>query len=195
MLMGQLPGMAIPFVDIDATAGAQLLVQHLIASGHKRIGFITNAPLSYTSAQQRRSGYLQALQGAGIPTDPFLIKEGAYTPASGFQAMQQVLQEGSPPTAMFVASDVVALGALLAIRQAGLRVPEDIALVGFDDIPLAEYFDPPLTTIHVPAYGLGWAAGERLIRLIRGEGLDEQGILLESELIIRDSSRIALPLD
>jgi len=188
MLMGQLPDSDIPFVDINASAGAEIAVEHLIGSGHRRIAMITNAPLSYTSAQQRRCGYMEALHKANIMSDPLLIKEGDYTPASGFQVMTELLQQSPRPTAMFVASDVVAIGALLAIKNAGLQVPEDIAVVGFDDIPLAEYFDPPLTTIRLPAYGLGWAAGERLIRLIHGEGLDQKEIMVESELIVRASS-------
>ena len=85
-------------------------------------------------------------------------------------------------------SDVVAIGTMLAIKEAGLRIPKDIAVVGFDDIPLAEYYDPPLTTIRLPAFGLGWAGGERLIRLIQGEGLDHENVLLNSELIVRKSS-------
>jgi len=89
---------------------------------------------------------------------------------------------------VFVASDVVAMGALLAIKKAGLRIPADLAMVGFDDIPLAEFFDPPLTTTRLPAYGLGWAAGERLIRIIKGDGLDIAGKFLDSELIKRQST-------
>lgn len=193
MLMGQLPDSNIPFVDINASAGAEIAINHLIESSHRRIAMITNAPLSYTSAQQRRCGYMNALKKIDVMIDPLLIKEGNYTPASGFQAMTELLQQSPRPTAVFVASDVVAMGALLAIKAAGLRVPEDIAVVGFDDIPLAEYFDPPLTTIRLPAYGLGWAAGERLIRLIRGEGLDQNEIMVESELIIRSSSVKKLP--
>jgi DNA-binding LacI/PurR family transcriptional regulator len=102
--------------------------------------------------------------------------------------MTSLLKISPKISAVFVASDVVAMGAMLAIKRAGLRIPEDIAVVGFDDIPLAEYFDPPLTTVHLPAYGLGWAAGERLIRLIQGEGLNENSLLLESKLITRQSS-------
>ena len=191
MLMGQLPDTAIPFVDVDAAAGAQAAVGHLISLGHRRIGMITNAPLTYTSAQQRRTGYRQALLAAGLPFDESLIQEGNYTPSSGFEAMSELLEISPRVTAVFVASDVVAMGALLAIKRAGLRIPQDMAVAGFDDIPLAEYFDPPLTTVHLPAYGLGWAAGERLIRLIRGEGLNEHSLLLESKLIARQSSFIA----
>ncbi len=188
MLMGQLPDTDIPFVDIDTTAGAELAVDHLIERGHRRIGMITNAPLDYTSAQQRRDGYLRALKKAKLAVEKALIKEGNYTPASGFEAMKTLLQMEPLPTAVFVASDVVALGAMLAIKEAGLRIPKDIAVVGFDDIPLAEYYDPPLTTIRLPAFGLGWAGGERLIRIIQGEGLKDASLLLESKLITRQSS-------
>jgi len=188
LLMGQLPGTDIPFVDVNATDGAELAVNHLIGLGHQHIGIITNAPLNYTSAQQRRDGYLEALRKASLPIDQALIKEGNYTPASGFKAMKALLSLTPRPTAVFVASDVVAIGAMLAIKEAGLRIPKDIAIVGFDDIPFAEYYDPPLTTIRLPAFGLGWAGGDRLMRLIRGEGLDQENILLNSELIVRKSS-------
>jgi DNA-binding LacI/PurR family transcriptional regulator len=144
--------------------------------------------LDYTSAQQRRDGYAKALKKAKLPVNKALIKAGNYTPASGFEAVKALLQITPRLTAVFVASDVVAIGAILAIKEAGLRIPEDIAVVGFDDIPLAEYYDPPLTTIHLPAFGLGWAGGERLIRLIQGEGLNDSSLLLESTLITRKSS-------
>jgi LacI family transcriptional regulator len=188
MLMGQLPDTDIPFVDVDATAGAELAVNHLIECGHQCIGMITNAPLDYTSAQQRRDGYLKALRKAKLSTNKAFIKEGNYTPASGFEAMKSLLQVTPRPTAVFIASDVVAIGAILAIKEAGLRIPRDMAVVGFDDIPLAEFYDPPLTTIHLPAFGLGWAGGERLIRIIQGEGLNDASLLLESKLITRQSS-------
>ena len=188
MLMGQLPETDIPFVDINATAGAELAVSHLIEHGHQCIGMITNAPLDYTSAQQRRDGYVKALKKAKLSVNRALIKAGNYTPASGFDAMKALLQLSPRLTAVFVASDVVAIGAILAIKEAGLRIPKDIAVVGFDDIPLAEFYDPPLTTIHLPAFGLGWAGGERLIRIIQGEGLNDASLLLESTLITRQSS-------
>lgn len=188
MLMGQLPEGGIPFVDIDAVDDAACAIQHLIGLGHRRIAMITNASLEYTSAQQRRSGYLKALQEAGIDPNDSYLREGNYTPASGYEAMNELLKVSPRPTAVFVASDVVALGAMQAIKRAGLRIPEDMAVVGFDDIPLSEYYDPPLTTLRIPAYGLGWAAGERLVRLVNNENLDLEGVLLESELITRQSS-------
>jgi DNA-binding LacI/PurR family transcriptional regulator len=188
LLMGQLPGTDIPFVDVNAVTGAELAVNHLIGLGHRRIGVITNAPLDYISAQQRRDGYLKAIKSVNMPIDKALIKEGNYTPASGYEAMKSLLALTPPLTAVFVASDVVAMGAMLAIKEAGLHIPKDIAVVGFDDIPLAEYYDPPLTTIHLPAFGLGWAGGERLIRIIQGEGLNDASLLLESKLISRQST-------
>jgi LacI family transcriptional regulator len=188
MLMGQLPGSHIPFVDIDASAGAETATTHLIERGHQRIAIITNAPLSFTSAHQRLEGFARAITGVGFGVDPALIQEGNYTPASGFEAMTRLLSVSPRPTAVFVASDVVAMGVIRAIRCADLRIPQDIALVGFDDIPLAEYFDPPLTTVHLPAFGLGLAAGERLIRLIQNEGLDTEAVFMQSNLIVRESS-------
>jgi len=159
LLMGQLPNTNIPFVDVDAAAGAELAVDHLIGLGHQRIGIITNAPLNYTSAQQRRDGYLEALKKASLPSDEELIKEGNYTPASGFEAMKVLLQVTPRLTAVFVASDVVAMGAMLAIKEAGLHIPSDIAIVGFDDIPLAEYYDPPCN--HKPFFCLWARLGRR----------------------------------
>jgi len=188
ILMGQLPGSNIPYVDIDAIAGAATAVRHLTENGHRRIGLITNAPLSYVSAQQRREGYLQVLTESGLTPDEALIQEGNYTPASGYKAMQTLLAQKPLPTAVFVASDVVAMGAMQAIKQAGMRIPDDISIVGFDDIPLAAYYDPPLTTIRLPAFGLGWAAGERLGRLIQGEKLYQKEMLLETQLMVRASS-------
>ncbi|MGZ6346040.1 MAG: LacI family DNA-binding transcriptional regulator [Anaerolineales bacterium] len=188
MIMGQLPESNLPFVDIDAVDGSTRAVRHLIEHGHRRIAMITNASLEYTSAQQRRSGYWQALTEAGIEPDDSLIQEGGYTPASGYIAMEKLLELPLRPTAVFVASDVVSLGAIRAIKQAGLRIPQHMAVVGFDDIPLADYYDPPLTTIHIPAFELGRSVGDRLMRLVRGESLDQVGVLLESELVIRGSS-------
>lgn len=188
MLMGQLPGTDIPFVDINAITGAAAAVHHLIAQGHKQISMITNAPLTYTSAQQRREGYLQALSEAGLQVSNAFVQEGNYTPASGFEAMVNLLELTPRPSAVFIASDVVAMGAMQAIKRASLRIPDDVAVVGFDDVPLAEYYDPPLSTVRLPAYGLGWAAGDRLVRMIQGDSLDQPRLFLESELVIRRSS-------
>jgi len=189
VLMGQLPESSLPYVDIDAIDGSYRAVKHLIEAGHRRIGLITNAPLEYTSAQQRWDGYCKALSEAGIMVEKELMRTGYYTPQSGYSAMKELLALAVIPTAVFIASDVVALGAMQAIKDQGLRIPEDIALVGFDDIPLAEYFDPPLSTIHTPSYELGKTAGEALLCLLHGKTLENNTQLLDSELILRRSSQ------
>jgi len=187
VLHGHLPDCALPFVDVDNAGGAHKAVSYLIGLGHRRIGLITNAPLLYTAAEDRLTGYRQALQEAALSLDDELVRYGEFSPQSGRVAMGSLLALPSPPSAVFVASDVVALGAMAAVRERGMRIPQDVALVGFDDIFFAAYVSPPLTTVRLPAYGLGWAAGDMLIRLISEDEPVERQMLLESELVIRQS--------
>lgn len=188
MLMGQLPGSEIPVVDINTVDGANKVIKHLVDLGHRDIAMISNAPFEYTSAQQRLTGYRNALEDANIIYETQKVKAGNFTPASGFTAMEELLSYSSRPSAVFVASDVVALGAIQAAKRAGLRIPQDISIVGFDDIPLAAYFDPALTTIRLPAYALGWAVGDRLTALIQGEQLMNHELFMDTDLVIRESS-------
>ena len=164
----------------------------LIDRGHRRIGLITNADPEYTASADRMAGYQQALETAGIAFEPALVRYGDFTPYGGDVAMTDLLKLTPRPTAFFLASDTVALGALQAIRRSGLRVPDEVALVGFDDVPLSDLIDPPLTTIRLPAYGLGWGAAEMLIRLIGKEELQPASVILETELVVRKSSGPAL---
>jgi DNA-binding LacI/PurR family transcriptional regulator len=187
VLHGQLPGTDIPFVDVDNVHGGKVAVEHLLALGHRRIGMITNAPLAYTSSQQRLEGYRDALTAAGLPYDERLVRQGNFDEESGQTAMEALLALEEPPTALFAASDMVAMGALRAIRGGGLRVPEDIAVVGFDDITAARFMTPGLTTIHVPTFGLGWSAAELLIRIIEQTPPLEPQVLLNTDLVIRQS--------
>jgi DNA-binding LacI/PurR family transcriptional regulator len=189
ILQGSLPDVPVPSVDIDNRAGARTAVEHLIGLGHRRIGCITNAPLAYTAAADRVAGYGEALAAAGIGLDPDLVIEGAFDAASGHVAMTSLLATHNPITAVFVASDIVAFGALRALREAGLRVPADISVVGFDDIPLARHFDPPLTTIRLPANALGVAAGRALVDRLTGRPTSER-TLLPTELIVRESTAV-----
>jgi DNA-binding LacI/PurR family transcriptional regulator len=161
-------------------------VEHLLALGHRRIACITNAPLAYTSAQARLAGYRTALGAAGIEIDPSWIQEGAFDAPSGHRAMVALLDR-TDVTATFVASDVVAFGAIGAIRARRLRVPDDMSIVGFDDIPLAGLFDPPLTTIRLPAYELGHAAGIALLDRISHASVPAR-TLLPTELVVRAST-------
>jgi len=187
VLQGRLPGIHIPSVDVDNVGGARLATEHLLALGNRRIGMITNGPLAYTAAADRRSGYLEALQQNGIEIDSDMIQIGAFSPESGYHAMQRLLKLDRQPEAVFVASDVVAIGAIDAARQANLRIPDDLAVVGFDDIPWSAYLNPPLTTVRLPAYSLGWKAGYLLIQLFNQEEIENDTILLETQLIVRES--------
>jgi LacI family transcriptional regulator len=187
ILMGQLPNSGLPCVDVDNVGGAATATRHLIGLGHRRIALITNADPAYTASADRLAGYRQALEAAGITYDRSLVQYGDFTPSSGEAAMTKLLQLSPQPTAVFVASDTVALGALQALRYSGRRVPDDIALVGFDDVPLAEFIDPPLTTVRLPAFGLGWGAADLLIRAIDQEDIRQRSILLETKLVVRKS--------
>ena len=185
ILHGRLGSCIMPCVDVDNQAGAYQAVTHLIGLGHSRIGFVSNAPLSYSGAQDRFAGYKQALAEHMLPLEEELVRTAAFMPEAGQAAMRELLELPERPTAVFAAGDVVAIGVMSAIQAASLKIPEDIAVVGFDDIFLAAHTQPPLTTVRVPAYGLGWTAAEMLISLIEGE--DASSVTLETELVIRDS--------
>ena len=189
VLLGQLPDKPACFVDVDNRGAAREGVEHLIHLGHQRIGCITNAPPEYTGGVDRLAGYHDALQAAGLPYEEALVRFGDFVPESGYEAARSLLQETPPPTALFVASDVVAFGAMAAVRECGLSIPDDLALVGFDDVPLARYIDPPLTTVRLPAAELGRQAGRMIISLIQnGEVASEnRNVILDTELIVRAS--------
>lgn len=187
VLLGQLPGNAACFVDVDNRGAARRAVEHLIRLGHQRIGCITNAPPEYTAGADRLAGYRDAQQGAGLPYEESLVRFGDFVAESGYQAAHSILQEVPPPTALFVASDVLAFGAMAAIRERGLAIPGDMALVGFDDIPLARYVDPPLTSVQLPAAELGQQAGQIIVHLIQDGDLSARNVTLETELMVRAS--------
>jgi LacI family transcriptional regulator len=186
VLQGSFPDISVVSVDVDNVAGARGAVEHLLSLGHRRIACITNAPLVYTAAQERLAGYKQALRNAGIESERILIAEADFDAPSGHVAMAQLLARTTFDAA-FVASDVVALGAIGALREAGRRVPDDISIVGFDDIPLAAYFDPPLTTVRLPAFELGQAAGRALLERLADRAMPHR-TLLPTELIVRGST-------
>jgi LacI family transcriptional regulator len=186
ILHGRLEGSGLPWVDVDNKAGGYVATSHLIGLGHRRIGFISNAPLSYAGAYERFAGYKAALGEHDIPFDDDLVRTAVFVPHSGRTAMEALLALPERPTAVFAASDVVALGAMSAIQAAGLKIPQDIAIIGFDDIFLAAHACPPLSTVRVPAYGLGWTAADVLITLIEGDE-EVASVTLETELVIRES--------
>ncbi|MCS6995054.1 MAG: LacI family transcriptional regulator [Anaerolineales bacterium] len=189
VLMGHLPGSNLYSVDVDNRAAAEQAVRYLLSLGHRRIACITNAPASYTAAPQRVQGYLDALTSAGIEPNPALIRYADFDPESGYERMKSLLQGDEPFTAVFVASDNVAIGAKSAIREAGLRVPDDVSMMGFDDIPWSRYSDPPLSTVHLPAEALAQQACVMLLDLIQGQLPPTKHLNLETELIVRKSCR------
>ncbi len=187
VLHGRLNGTDIPWVDVDNVCAAGMAVDHLLDLGHRRIGMITNAPLAYAASRQRLQGYRKALERAGLPYEEALVREGNFDEESGCVAVGELMSLEEPPSAVFVASDVVAMGALRALHEAGVHVPKQVAVVGFDDITAARFITPALTTVHVPTFGLGWSAAELLIRIIKGDRPNEAQVVLKSKLVARES--------
>jgi DNA-binding LacI/PurR family transcriptional regulator len=166
---------------------SQRATNHLISLGHLRIAHISHSSLDYVSALRRLEGYRAALSNAGLPYEQALVTQADFSFASGYQAMKDILAEHTRPTALFAGNDTIAIGAMLAIRQAGLSVPHDIAVVGYDDVPSAAFASPPLTTVRTHPYQHGKLLAEAAIRLMRQEGIGSQQDALPLELVIRDS--------
>ena len=174
-------------VLIDYAHGIRQAVDHVAALGHKRVGFITG-PLELHSARTRRQAFLDGLRANGIRPDPRLIREGTHTAEGGQQAMSALLRASKLPTAVVCSNDWTAIGALHAIHESGLRVPADISLVGFDDIPLASYTSPPLTSVRMSAGDVGSTAFDALFRLIGGERLEGDIYQVPTTLVVRNST-------
>lgn len=175
----------INYVSIDNIAAAQDAVNHLIDAGRRRIGHITGS-LNNSDGLERVEGYRLALRRARLPYDPDLVVEGHFTSRSGYLGMKALLKRGVD--AVFAASDTTAYGALQALHEAGVRVPEDVALVGFDDLPRAVEANPPLTTIRQPIHQKGYQAAHLLLDLLDGKVRGPRHILLPTQLVIRASS-------
>lgn len=171
-------------VDVDNADAAFAVTNHLIEHGYQRIALITNAPREFASARERASGFRRAMSKAGLDPDAFLL-EGGMDEASGRLAMESLLRRAPRPEAVFAASDQVAFGVLAALQSASVRVPEEVALFGFDDLSLASHLQPPLSTVHVPATDLGRIAGQRLLDLVAGEKTEESRLILPTRLVLR----------
>lgn len=177
-------------VTITATNhdGAVVAMSHLIGLGHRRIGFIAGRP-DLQCAQQRLLGYETALDQAGIALDRALITVGDFSREAGRRCAGQLLSLAEPPTAIFAANDQSAIGAIEAAREAGRHVPEDLSVVGFDNIPEAAYFNPALTTVDQSIVKMGYLATEMLIRLIQGGCLESELYKMPTQLVVRESCR------
>jgi len=175
-------------VTIQNSQGAREMVSHLISIGHRRIAIIKGSAGNYDSAERLR-GYRAALREAGIALDPELERDGDFTEAGGYAAAQDLLAMMPRPTAVFAANDSMAIGALSAFRQAGVRIPEEMAIAGFDDIPLCRYMDPPLSSVRVHISDLGAKAVDVLLHAITNKNDHvRRRERMATELVIRRST-------
>jgi LacI family transcriptional regulator len=181
----------LPTIDSDNLRGAQLATEHLLALGHRRIAFLSGRP-DLQSAELRKTGYLRALTAAGIAPDEDLIRIGAYDPEISAASAHALLTGPDRPTAVFAANDISAIATVSAARELGLAVPDDLSVVGFDNVPESALCSPPLTTVDQPIREMGHRAIRMLIALINGDDVERTHVTLDTGLVVRRSTR-ALP--
>jgi LacI family transcriptional regulator len=180
-------GRAYDSLNIDNCGGAMAMMRYLLERGHERIGLITG-PARNLDARERLRGSRAVLAAAGLNPDPSLVVEGDFTERSGHRAVRELLERDPRPTAIVAANDCMAIGALSALLEAGVRVPEDVTVVGFDDIPIARYVSPPLTTVRVSIAELGSGAAARLLAALeQGPDRERMQQQLPTELVVRRS--------
>ncbi len=182
----------LPTVVSDNLHGAQLATGHLLSLGHRRIAMLTGRP-DLESAQLRERGYREALRAAGVSVDESLIRLGAYDSEVSLEQARLLLTAPDPPTAVFAANDMSAIATIEVATELGLRVPADLSVVGFDNIPESALCAPPLTTVEQPIRKMGERSIELLLSLIRGEKLQATHITLATNLVIRQSTRAWRP--
>ncbi len=180
---------ALQFPTVESTNydGILSVMQHLLALGHSRIGFIS-ADQEAASARERLAAYRVALQTAGIEYDAGLVRNGGWTQQGSYTVAKELLHLPVPPTAIATSCDLAALGTMQAARELGLEIGRQISITGFDDIRMASSTTPPLTTVHQQIYQLGQNAVEMLVTLMNGEPLPERHVRLATELIVRQST-------
>ncbi|KLU60603.1 HTH-type transcriptional repressor CytR [Peptococcaceae bacterium CEB3] len=180
-------GISIPTVSIDNVVAAREATQYLIDCGHRRIAFISGR-FNIVLNRDRIRGYRQALEYNGLHVHEGLIQEGDWTMESGMNAMSRILAMDQLPTAVFAASDEMAVGALKSLKAKGLRVPDDMSVMGFDDISLSEMVEPELSTVQQPKRELGELAIRMLLNIIEGKKLERTQVILSHRLVIRGST-------
>lgn len=186
----ELPNPAHDCVLTDHEAGGYVATEHLAQLGHKRIACIAG-PTDLGSSAGRVAGYRAALRAAGLGAEAGLVVRGDFRDHSGYLAAQKLLKRNHPPTAIFACNDLMAIGAMAAVRDAGLSVPEDVSVVGFDDIHLAGYLNPPLTTVAQPMSELGRVAAELLLQRLADRSLPPRRVMLRSRLMVRRTTASA----
>ncbi len=177
----------IPTVSVAHRSGANQAMRHLLELGHRRIAAITGPP-GWVATEERREGYHAALEAEGIPLDPKLELEADFDFAPGAEAAAQLLGLPEPPSAIFAFNDSIAIGALRAARERGLRVPDDLSILGFDDVKYAGIAAPPLTTVRQPLADMGRTAVNLLIRLLERQSFETMHIELPTRLVVREST-------
>ncbi len=187
VLIARVPeGVGIDAVLVDNRRGTREATEHLIRLGHRQIAFIGGPP-TLPDATDRRLGYEQALAAAGIAVTPTLIRDGGFRAEGGAATVGALLEQRVPFTAVVAANDLMAIGAMEKLRRRGRRIPEDVAIVGFDDITFASLVEPRLTTVAQPKYRMGRLAMERLLDLLGGGDRTPRRLVLEPKLVVRDS--------
>ena len=174
-------------VALDDVGVAVQLTDHLLNLGHRHIGMVTG-PGGEDCTQDRTQGFLQAMHIAGLEPEAALIVEGNWLPDSGYDAFQQIFALGRRPTAIFAQNDHMAVGVLRAARDAGLHLPDELSVIGVDDIPMAAYFEPPLTTIRQDFSLIGRQAARLLVRAVQEPEAAREHLLLPGEMIMRRST-------
>ena len=182
------PELELPTVHIDNLTAAFNAVNYLHELGHQRIGCIAG-PEEMPLCHYRLQGYVQALRRCGVAVDPHYIARGDFTYEAGGNALRQLFELPQPPTAVFCHSDVMALGALSWAKRQGIKVPQDLSIIGFDNIALAEFCDPPLTTVAQPRFEIGREAMLLLLDQIQGQNVNSGSRLMDCELILRGTTR------
>lgn len=187
--MDYLEDVPVDQVYVDNRAAARELVEYLVKLGHERIALITHAAPIFAASRMRIRGYQDVLRAHGIAFDESLVQYGDFSEDSGYQAMERLLDSGADPTAVFAGNDVIAYGAIRAIKDAGLDIPNDVSVVGFDDDYLSRYLNPPLTTMALPAAGMGSAAASLLISRLNQEheSSEPTKLVLPAHISIRSS--------
>lgn len=181
-------GLDVDGVVIDNISGAYEGVSHLISEGYRKIGVIIG-PLEIMTAKERFEGYKRALQSAGMEFDEHLVESGEYTREGGYRAVKRLLDRAHPD-AIFIINNVMTTGALLALKELKIKIPEEVGIVGFDDLEWAPLMDPPLTTISQPIYTVGSTAAQLLLyRLSKPAVIKKEVVVLKSKLIVRESSK------
>lgn len=186
----EVPAVAADLVEVDHGAGGELATRHLIGLGHAEVACISGPP-HLSPSSQRRAGWKRALAAAGIARHEGDLVRGDFTPRGGYQAMEALLRRPHPPTAVFVCNDLMAIGALASAHEHGVDVPGRLSIVGFDDIELAAYAHPPLTTVAQPKLRIGTMAAELLLERIDGARREPRRVILDPELVVRASTACA----